>query len=414
MKILLLAQFFPPDVGGEERHAFNLANALADRGHDVAVATQLLPHTKPVETLESGVTVHRFISSAMKYNRRYLDAARPHHLPIPDPGLTAELSQLVGRLRPDVVHAHNWIVNSAVALRRGGRHHPRFGLVLTLHDYSHVCATKRMMRRGSPCGGPRPGRCLDCAVSHYGAAVGVVTAAAVPVMRRWKDRSVDHIVSVSTEVARRNAVADSRTPSSVIPNFIPDALLADVAGQGRQASTATGNGAGFIFFAGDLTRDKGALALRDAYESLAGGRPDLLMVGRRHPDTPDTLPAGARAEAEWPHDRIIEAFRRCVFAVVPSICPDACPTTVLEAMACGRAVVATRTGGIVDLVQDQVTGLLVPPDDVRALAGAMRRLIDDPGLNRRLGETGRQRVRDFTASSVARRLENIYQGVMDT
>src|SRR5262249_39404133 len=60
MRILLLAQFFPPDIGGEERHVFNLAKALADRGHEVAVATQRMAGVPDRETLASGVRVHRF------------------------------------------------------------------------------------------------------------------------------------------------------------------------------------------------------------------------------------------------------------------------------------------------------------------------------------------------------------------
>ena len=54
MRILLLAQFFPPDVGGEERHVFNLANSLAERGHEVAVATQRMVDVPDQETLGRG------------------------------------------------------------------------------------------------------------------------------------------------------------------------------------------------------------------------------------------------------------------------------------------------------------------------------------------------------------------------
>ena len=65
MRILLLAQFFPPDIGGEERHVFNLAQTLAARGHEVAVATQRMAGVPDAETLASGVRVHRFATAAM-------------------------------------------------------------------------------------------------------------------------------------------------------------------------------------------------------------------------------------------------------------------------------------------------------------------------------------------------------------
>lgn len=408
MRILMLAQFFPPDIGGEERHVLNLSTALVRRGHHVTVATQLLPGTAPVETLESGVTVHRFASTAMRLARAYSDAHRPHHLPVPDPALTRSLAALIDRERPDVVHAHNWIVNSAVAVRRGGTRHP-FKLVLTLHDYSNVCATKRLMRGGSPCAGPSLSRCLPCASEHYGPVIGPVTATAVPLMRRWKNRAVDHVVSVSNAVADRNGVAASPVPSSVIPNFVPD-HFADppTAPADADADLPAGE---FLFFAGDLRQDKGVPTLIEAYAGLSAQRPPLIMVGRRGPDVPAELPDGVRISPQWAHPKVMTAFRRCTMAVLPSTWPDPCPTTVLEAMASGRPVVTTRTGGMVDMVEDGVSGILVPPGDSRALAGAMRRLLADPELRERLGTAGRERVRQFTASAVAERIENVYQEV---
>jgi hypothetical protein len=66
MRILLLAQFFPPGIGGEERHVFNLANTVAERGNQVAVATQRMRDVPDQETLASGVQVHRFATAAMR------------------------------------------------------------------------------------------------------------------------------------------------------------------------------------------------------------------------------------------------------------------------------------------------------------------------------------------------------------
>ena len=147
-------------------------------------------------------------------------------------------------------------------------------------------------------------------------------------------------------------------------------------------------------------RDKGLPTLLRAYESLGRKRPPLLLVGRRTPDTPTHLPDGAEMCAEWPHDHVMAAFRRCLFAVLPSICLDACPTTVLEAMASGRPVVATTTGGIVDMIADGENGLLVPPGDEDKLAEAMARLLNDADLRVRLAAGAQERVQRFTASAV--------------
>ena len=99
MRILLLAQFFPPDIGGEERHVFNLANTLAERGHEVAVATQRMAGVPDQETLASGVRVHRFATAAMRLPGVY-STSRPHHPPLPDPLGVRELSRIIRRERP--------------------------------------------------------------------------------------------------------------------------------------------------------------------------------------------------------------------------------------------------------------------------------------------------------------------------
>jgi glycosyltransferase involved in cell wall biosynthesis len=415
MRILLLAQFFPPDVGGEERHVFNLANTLAGRGHDVAVATQRMADVPDQETLASGVRVHRFATAAMRLPGVY-STSRTHHPPLPDPLGVRELTRIIRQERPQVVHAHNWIVNSAVALRRSSPSGPRFGLVLTLHDFSHVCATKRLMRMGSACEGPTVARCLPCATAQYGPAVGPLTVAATALMRPWKTRTIDHVVCVSNAVASGNHIP--RPNVSVIPNFVLDEAVLGRAGDTGQRRTedipAGMPKEEFLLFVGELSKDKGVPTLLRAYESLGGERPPLLLVGRRMPDTPTQLPDGAQMCAEWRHDHVMAAFRRCLFAVLPSICLDACPTTVLEAMASGRPVVATTTGGIVDMIVDRENGLLVPPGDEYKLAEAMARLLNDAGLRARLATGAQKRVQRFTASAVAERLEAVYARVAPT
>ncbi|MDQ6770292.1 MAG: glycosyltransferase family 4 protein [Gemmatimonadota bacterium] len=78
--------------------------------------------------------------------------------------------------------------------------------------------------------------------------------------------------------------------------------------------------------------------------------------------------------------------------VVPSVWQEAFPLSVLEAMAAGKPVVGTSVGGIPEMIDDGVTGLLVPPADEQALAEALGCLLIDPALSARLGYAGRQRV----------------------
>lgn len=93
---------------------------------------------------------------------------------------------------------------------------------------------------------------------------------------------------------------------------------------------------------------------------------------------------------------------------------DNLPNVLLEAMACGLPVVSTRFQGIPELIEDGMSGLLVEPQDSRALAAALRRLLDDRELGRRLGRAGRERVvAHFDQASSVARLAALYRRQLD-
>jgi glycosyltransferase involved in cell wall biosynthesis len=87
-------------------------------------------------------------------------------------------------------------------------------------------------------------------------------------------------------------------------------------------------------------------------------------------------------------------------------------TATLDAMAAGLPVVATRVGGIPEIVEDGVSGILVPPRDPAALAAAMVRLAGDAGLRARLGEAGKVRAREFSADRTEERTRALYDEVL--
>jgi glycosyltransferase involved in cell wall biosynthesis len=336
----------------------------------------------------------------------FSDATRPYAPPAPDPGLVAALRRVVRAERPEVIHAHNWIVNSALPLRVGSP----VPIVLTLHDYSHVCAMKRLMFQASPCSGPSLVKCLGCARRHYGALLGPVATLATLPLRRVRELALDAVIAVSTAVAEGNRLASSNLPFHVIPNFIADSLWEQCDGPISEAPHPALPVAPYILFVGDLSRDKGLHVLLDAYRRLPR-RPPLVLMGRRCPDTPEVLPAGVVVLKDCPHDLVMEGFRRSQLAVAPSIWPDPCPTVVLEAMAAGRALVTTSVGGITDMVVDMESGLRVPPDDVGQLTVAIQRLLDDSSLRLRLGAGGRVQAHAFAASQVLPRIETVYESV---
>ena len=193
-------------------------------------------------------------------------------------------------------------------------------------------------------------------------------------------RTVDLFLPVSTIVERFCRLFDGN--SQVQPNFIralPPAPTSDA--RLEQLPDRP-----FILYFGDVTEDKGVWNLAEAYTELEEP-PPLVLIGRNYLDELADRP-GVYALGPWPHDLVIEALRRSLFTVAPSIWPEPFGLVALEAAAAGKAVIASNIGGLLDIVVDGETGILVEPGDRDALRASMRALIDDGELRDRLGAAG--------------------------
>jgi glycosyltransferase involved in cell wall biosynthesis len=113
-----------------------------------------------------------------------------------------------------------------------------------------------------------------------------------------------------------------------------------------------------------------------------------------------------------PHAKTIDLYRRATVMVLPSVWNEPSPLPTYEAAACELAIVATRSGGIPEIVEHGKTGILVTRGDAEELAIAISEVIDNPTLARTMGEAGRQRVLErFTWEASARHLANLIESV---
>ena len=404
MRVLMLSDLYPPYVGGIEQHVRNLSQALARRGHDIAIATMEHPDAPSRET-DQGVEIYRLRGLVSHGARVVAPSGQPFAPPFPDPLLTAALRRIVLRHRPDVVHGHNWLLRSFLPLKSRSR----AKIVSTLHDYGEICAKRSFLYRDRACEGPGPAKCLGCAATEYGAARGVVIAggnwATVPFNRR----AVDMFLPVSAAVARASGLAERHLTFTVVPNFIPDELVKRT--DFTHPDLAALPKGPYWLYVGTLTRHKGIHVLLEAYRGL-DGVPPLVIIGPRSSDTPKDFPPNVVAINALPHPAVMAAWSRCSLALVPSIFPDPCPTVAMEAMACAAPVIGTRVGGLPDIVLDGETGVLVPPGDAMALRQALRQLANDPGLAHRMGQSGARRVAAFSATAVVTQIDNVYRALV--
>ena len=116
----MLAQSYAPIVGGVERVVEDLSAELVGRGHEVGVATLRQPGSES-QLADDGVAVHPLGSSTYRLPGIRLDNERRHAPPAPDPETVLQLRRLIRRERPDVVHAHDWLVHSYLPLDRPER-----------------------------------------------------------------------------------------------------------------------------------------------------------------------------------------------------------------------------------------------------------------------------------------------------
>jgi glycosyltransferase involved in cell wall biosynthesis len=399
VRILTIAQFYPPIIGGEERMARNLSVELARRGHSVSVAT-LWHDGQPSYELVDGVAVHRIRSLSARLPFVFGEPSRRYAPPFPDPGAAAALRSVVTSERPDVVHAHNWLVHSFLPIKRSSG----AALVMSLHDYSLICSNKRFLRRGELCNGPGPAKCLLCSAQYYGSVKGPLITAANALTSLFERSAVDLFLPVSNAVASTLRLAEKGLPYRVMPNFIPEDAEEPLADALPALPTE------FILFVGDVTPDKGVVVLLEAHSRLRGRRLPLVLAGRcRHPELLPALAEDVQLLGPLPHHQVLAAWRRATVAVVPSLVPDAFPVVALEAMASGRPVIASRIGGLPDAVVDGETGILVRSGDVGELTDVLERVLSSPELRARLGQAGRERARLFSPENVLPQVEQAYE-----
>ena len=397
----MLAQNYSPIIGGEERHVQDLSIELSKRGHEVVVATLHTPGAAEFE-LDNGVRIYRIKSTMQRSPWLYSQAERSPAPPFPDPEVMLALRQIIAREQPQIVHAHNWILHSFLPLKAWSG----APLVVSLHSYSLACVQQRLMHFGVPCSGPSLAKCLRCASHHYGILKGNVTTLTHRLFQPAVRAAVDMFLPVSMATAVGNGLIEKQLPFEVIPNFLPDEMDLSSSEMDRYVSQLPENG--YLLFVGDLKLDKGVGVLLQAYADLENP-PPLVLIGRKCPDTPSDLPENVILMNSWPHAAVMEAYRRSSLALVPSLTPETFGIVAIEAMAMGRPVIASDTGGLTDVVMDGETGFLVPRGDAVSLAQAMKRLLEDEPLRKRLGQGAKDRSQNFRASVVIPRIEAVYR-----
>ncbi len=229
----------------------------------------------------------------------------------------------------------------------------------------------------------------------------------------WTDRVVGNSRAVA-EFYRQAGIPQERL--TVIPSGIADEEPPAVDADAVRAEHGWPPGAPMALFAGRLAPQKGVDALVAALDLLQHVRPELgtLIVGDgplRHQleSTAHAFRLDARVRFLGHREDVPRLLAAADLLVLPSLY-EGLPNVVLEAMRFRKPVVATAAPGTTEVVEHGLTGLLVPVGDHPALAQAIRTVVEDPALARRLGEAGRARVEaEFRAETMVERFASLYE-----
>ena len=316
----------------------------------------------------------------------------------------------IGRFRPDVVQVHESDGAFAVSVARW-RKKDGVPFIVALLQVSYVeerQAVRPLVAEGTVLG--RPGA-VERRFRRWKAPLQIA-------LGRWTTRRADLVLAPSATTAGELARDYGAREIAVLPNATGG--MAPITPVREEA-----DGEGYLLFVGRLRIRKGVEVLLEALRCLAAGAespaaggagplapaPRLLIAG----DGEHRQALVAKAAELGLGEGAVSFLGRCGPArvagflagaralVVPSIY-EGMPLVVLEAMAQGLPVVASRVSGIPEVVVDGETGWLVPPEDPAALAAALREVLGDPAEAERRGSAGRRRATELYRPEVVARL----------
>ncbi len=415
MRILLATDHFPPFIGGAHRQAQLLAQAMGERGHQVAVATPWHGGLPRFEERE-GYELHRVRQLRTALGFMVRDREQRHQPPFPDPVTIHGLRKLIADFEPELIHAYGWLAFS-VAAALGRRQIP---MLVSARDYGYFCATRTLLQKGAPCSGPAPLKCLACAGDYYGRPKGWFAAAGVALSKPLLERKMTGLHSVSSYVeevtVRHLPRAGGRNRGELFTVVIPSFQSEPPSGPEEEEEPAIEAWLAklpaepFILFVGAFRKVKGLETLFAAYRRLSDP-PPLVLMGTFERDSPADFQPGAVVLADVPNRVVMAAWDRAIFGVMPSLWPEPLGATVSEGMSRGKPVIGTKPGGHTDMITPQ-TGILVPQGDVEALSAAMAELIGDPKRRETMGRAAAARARQFAAPTVLPRFEAAYEEIL--
>lgn len=381
---ILLAHNYYQRRGGEDAVFENEAKLLEDRGHTV------------IRHAASNNSIETIVDKASAFAKVTWNA-----------GAARTIGDLVARTQPDILHVHNFFPLFSPSIYDAARKQG-VAVVQTLHNYRLGCASGFLTRQGVPCElciGRLPlpaiqNRCYRDSLVGSIAVAGMITA------HKWRgtwQSHVDRFIAL-TDYAREkiSAIGVPLDRISVKPNFVPDPGYHE---HGERSGAV---------FVGRLAPEKGIQGLVSLWTDM----PESLTIAGAGPLAEALKVAAAPNVTFLGHlgaDDLMAAYRRARFIVLPSTGVESMPITLLEAWATGMPAIAFKHSAFAELIEDGVTGLLVPSGDFGALGSAIAWAFANPESVAAMGRAARAHyAQRFTPDANYEQLLNVYRAARET
>jgi glycosyltransferase involved in cell wall biosynthesis len=411
-RILVVVHGYPPTArAGAEIHAWRTALGLHERGLEIRVLTFEQHAPGPItwaDTIQEGISVRR-LSGDVEWEQDPFQASYDNK------AVARAMTDMVAQWRPDLVYFFSGYLMSSAVVRVAAD----FGIpvVINLTDYWWFChQINLLVPSGGRCDGPTLGGCLRChaerrrrwrlpgallpraATLFWNAAPRIPLLGnglgAAAVQRRARVLSAA-LQRVSAFVAPSQFLAEFYQGQGLAPERFH--VIRQGLGSGPR-SDRTASSRLRVTFLGQLKAHKGVMTLLEAWSLLGGPKPRSLSLwgsaageeafGERVRELTGRLP-----DVEWrgtfPPEEVWQVLASTDVLVIPSLWVENSPNVILEAQAMKIPVVGSDLGGIAELVQHDVNGLVFETGSARDLAVQLQRLLDEPGLLERLSRNAR-------------------------
>lgn len=321
------------------------------------------------------------------------------------------MNKCIGLVKPDIVHVHNvfpLISPSVLSVC----HDHGIPVVMSVHNYRLICPNGLHMPKGrhDVCERCRGGHEYWCVLRNcernLPKSLGYALRSYVARRLGLFKRNVTMFACL-TDFQRRWLIAEGYPADHlrVIPNMYPSDMAVEVE-QGMSGD--------YVAYAGRISPEKGIGLLLSAAEGLPDIPFRLAGSNDMRTDLTGKVPASVSFVGTLERKQLAEFYSRSRLLILCSEWFEGFPMVIAEAMLYGKAVIASRIGGIPEIVEDGRTGLLFTPGDVDDLMEKVRYLWQRPSLCRQMGETGREKaLHEYSPERYYSRLMTMYKEAID-